>query len=218
MTANPIEPAQPSVAEIPPCPQHARLGQWLCGGCGQPLCPECQPIAYQNKVYHPVCLHHRREQIDKPGKKAVSDGPSTGVNVIAWIYISLSVILVGLALIMLGLVLFSHQSVPMGAWLGGASAGLDDIPGGRTLVTWASVSLLIVAAGLFFLGIGLLNTSQAARRIILLFSWLEVLVAAFAWLVVAALGKGFWDIPIPAMFLIWFFSRKSIRQQFSKNT
>jgi hypothetical protein len=155
---------------------------------------------------------------EKHKAKPLVDSPSPGVKVIAWFFLAMAVVTFGLALLILGVTLFSRRSVPMMNWIGGVFPTLDDIPGGRRFLGWFGFLTLAASGVEVFVGMGLLNCLQAARRMILIFSWIEVLVAGFGWFVVLALKSGFWDIPVLAVVFIYFFSRKDVRRQFERNS
>ena len=88
--------------------------------------------------------------------------------------------------------------------------------GGRTALIWVGFITVFLAVLQVFIGVGLLNCVQAARRTVLIFSWLEILVALAGWIVVLAAGQGFWDVPVFAVILIVYFSRRDVKRQFEK--
>jgi hypothetical protein len=198
------------------CPEHHQLSKWHCGHCHKPLCPACKPIAYHYRVFHKTCLEAASHLEEKKSMPPPEDFPSAGVKLIAWFFLVLAVVTFGLGLLLLGVTLFSRRAVPMANWIGGAFPSLDDIPGGRPMLGWLSV-LALGASGLqVFIGVGLLNCAQVARRLILVFSWTEILIAGLGWLVVLAGHKGFWDVPVLAFIFVIYFSRKAVRRQFEK--
>jgi hypothetical protein len=196
------------------CPKHERPGKWVCGKCGQPLCPECKPVAYDFKVFHPACLELASHQEEKKAARPPAEAPSPGVRFLAWFLMVLAVAVFGLALLLLGVGLFSRSAMPMGAWLGGNMPTIDDVPGGRQALIWLGVLVAFAAAVQALIGVGLLNCVQAARRAVLFFSWLEILIALAGWIVVLATGQGFWDVPLVAVILIIYFSRQDVKRQF----
>ncbi len=198
------------------CPVHQQPVKWHCAICGRPLCSACKPVAFNFQVYHPACLNPTRQQAEKNKAESPGEAPSWGVKIVAWIFLVAGIVLFGLGLLLLGIRLYSHHDLPLSGWLGQSFPVLDDIPGGRTALTWLSLSSFGISAVQILLGLGILNCVQTARRVVLFFAWLQVLVAGFAWAVIALAGTGFWDIPVFALFLIYFFSRRDVKQQFAR--
>ncbi len=143
------------------------------------------------------------------------EAPSRGVRLVAWAFIIAGILLVGTALFLLGMSLFG-KSLPVRSLITGPLPGIDNIPGGRTALNWAGG--ISVFAGLIWtiIGIGLLNCAAAARRAVLVIAWLEIVLAVPAWLVILLVGRGFWDIPVIAIGLVWFLSRRGVKQQFKQ--
>jgi hypothetical protein len=172
-------------------------------------------VAFNHQVFHRVCLDQvSAQETKKKPTKTVADAPTPGVKFVAWCFMVLAVVLFGLALLLLGVVLFSRHAMPVMAWLGNAFPTVDDVPGGRALLGWLGFFALAGAVIQFFVGVGLLNCVQGARRAVLVFAWLEILLAALGWLVVLVAEEGFWDIPVVAVALVVYFSRKDVRVQF----
>lgn len=210
------EPTAPAVPQAPgPCPEHQRSAKWLCGQCGQPVCAACQPIAFDYKVFHPKCLEKLRQEPQRRSRQVwAGDAPSTGVKVVAWTFLVSAVLWLGLSLLALGVTFFAQHYLPLTGLTGGPMSALDEIPGGRALVGWVGVLGLAGASVLVLLGLGLLNCVPAARYVILIFSWAEIIVAVLGWLVVLLAQQGFWDIPIFALVLVAYFSRADVKKQF----
>jgi hypothetical protein len=78
------------------------------------------------------------------------------------------------------------------------------------------VALLGASLLSFWLGLGLINLVQAARRTILVFSVIEIGLAFLAWAIIAVVRQGFWDIPIIGAILFWYLTRPRVRKQFEK--
>lgn len=216
---NIMQPTQNPVAQTPgedACPEHGRKPKWVCAVCGKPLCPACKPIAYQYKVFHRECIEKYNQM---PEKKRVplpvaTDAPSTGVRVVAWCFVVSAVFWLGIGLLASGVVLASLHFVPLNASLGNPLAALDEIPGSREILTWLAAAGLAGAAVQTWIGLGLLNCIPSARRVVLFFAWLQVLVAMLGWAVVLISQQGFWDIPLIAVILIVYFSRRDVKKQF----
>ncbi|MEW6516641.1 MAG: hypothetical protein AB1439_07060 [candidate division FCPU426 bacterium] len=208
---------QPTSESPLQCTEHNQPGKWKCGVCGQPVCGECNPVAFSYQVFHPRCLpeaHRRQEQSEV--LKREPEAPSAGLKTVAWSFMVAGIVLFGVALFLFGISLFS-QAVPIRAIIAGTVApSLDSIPGSRMLLNWTGAVCLAISAGVFILGVGLLNCVAASRRLVLFLAWLEVLAAGLGWLVVLGLGHGFWDIPVIGLLLIVFFSRPSVKRQFEK--
>lgn len=199
------------------CGEHGQTAKWSCGICGQPLCTDCRPVAYNYQVFHPACLEAGRKRQESKSRDKKPDAPSGGVRFVAWVFLVMAIVLFGCGLLLLGVSFFSQHYVPLASWAEGTWPVLDEIPGSRSVLGWAGALALLTAGVQAALGIGLLNCIMAARRVILLFSWLEVVFAAAAWLVIWVSGKGLWDIPVAGVALIIFFSRKKVKQQFQVN-
>lgn len=199
------------------CAEHSQPGKWTCGVCGQPVCRECKPAAFSYQVFHPRCLpeaHRRRERGEILQKEA--DAPSPGLRFVAWSFIVGGMLLFGLALLFFGIALFSH-SMPIRAIMAGTVApNLDSIPGSRTLLNWLGGISLMLSAGIFLLGVGLLNCVAASRRVVLFLAWAEVVAGVLGWMVVLLMGEGLWEVPVAGVCLILFFSRPSVKRQFEK--
>ena len=142
------------------------------------------------------------------------DAPSTGVRVLAWSFIVSAILWLGVGLLAAAVALVSRNYVPMAAASGNPLAVLDEIPGSRGIIGWFAMGGLLGAVMQAWLGLGLLNCVPAARRVVLFFAWLEVVLAVLGWTVVLIAQQGFWDIPVIGVFLIVFFSRKDIKKQF----
>lgn len=199
------------------CAEHNRTGKWKCGVCGQPVCSECKPVAFNYQVFHSRCISeaHRRQERGEQLKQE-AEAPSPGLRFVAWSFMVGGMLLFGLALLFFGLSLFSH-SMPIRAIMAGTVApSLDSIPGSRTVLNWMGAISLGLSAGVFLLGVGLLNCVAASRQIVLFLAWTEVIVAALVWTVVFMMGEGFWDVPVLGAFLIVFFSRRGVKRQFEK--
>jgi hypothetical protein len=205
-----------SGAALGACPAHSRPAKWACGKCGRPLCPECKPVAYDYRVFHPNCLVLVSREVEKKSARPIAETPSAGVRFLAWFFMISAVAIFGLALLLLGVGILSRSAMPLGAWFGGSLPTIDDVPGGRSAMIWVGVLLTVAALLQGLIGVGLFNCVQAARRAVLVFSWLEILAALFGWVVVLALGQGFWDVPVFAVALIFYFSRKDVRRQFEQ--
>jgi hypothetical protein len=173
-------------------------------------------VAYDYKIFHPGCLELASRQAEKKAARPQAEAPSAGVRFLAWLFMITAVAVFGLALLLLGVGFLSRGAMPMGAWLGGTLPTLDDVPGGRTALIWVGFITVFLAVLQVFIGVGLLNCVQAARRTVLIFSWLEILVALAGWIVVLAAGQGFWDVPVFAVILIVYFSRRDVKRQFEK--
>jgi len=192
------------------------MAKWTCAVCGQPLCSACKPVAYAYKIFHRECLEKKLRKLEPVrAVAAASDGPSTGVKGVAWSFIVSAILWLGAGLLALGIALFSRHYLPAAGWLGNPFPVLDDIPGSRALIGWfAGISFAAVVIQVW-IGLGLLNCAPGARRALLIFAWLEVGVAVLGWLVVLLAQEGFWDIPVIAVGLIIFFSRKNVKAQFA---
>ncbi|MCD4813264.1 B-box zinc finger protein [bacterium] len=211
-------PKEPSAdPEKSICPVHQEPAKWHCGHCGAPLCKSCKPIALHYQVFHRECVEKARDQIEEQAQaKDEIDAPSWGVKAISWSIFALGVIFFGLALFLGGLALFG-KSIPIRSLMTSTvPASLDAIPGSRNILNWTGILAGLAGIGAVGIGIGLLNCVRAARYILLTVCWLEVVVALLGWMAVLLLGGGFWDIPVFALFLIWFFMRKPVRRQFEK--
>jgi hypothetical protein len=206
-------PATPA-AEI--CPEHQQPVKWECAICHKPLCSACKPVAYDHQVFHTDCLNRRNSQPAKrtAGPRQAVDAPSTGVRVAAWVFIVSAVLWLGIGLLAAGVALISRHYIPLAASIGNPLVVLDDIPGSRALIGWLAVLGLLGSVVQVWIGLGLLNCIPAARRAVLLVAWLEVVAAVLGWTVVLVAQQGFWDIPISAVCLILFFSRKDVKKQF----
>ncbi len=197
------------------CPEHQQPAKWTCGHCGRPVCSACGPVAFDYKVFHPKCIEKFRQEPKRdPRKVWVQDAPSTGVKVVAWTLLVSAVLWLGLSLLALGVTFFTQNYLPLSGITGNPLSALDEIPGGRTLVGWVGVLGLAGTVVQVLLGLGLLNCVPAARWVILIFSWTEIVVAVLGWLVVLVAQEGFWDIPIFALVLVAYFSRSDVKKQF----
>jgi len=210
----------PEISNVLPavCSEHDRPAKWVCGKCGKPLCSACKPVAYDYRVFHSGCLELVSQQAEKKAVRSTAEAPSAGVRFLAWFFMVTAVAVFGLALLLLGVGLFSRGAMPMGALLGGTLPTIDDVPGGRVALIWVSIFVALFAGAQVLIGVGLLNCVQAARRAVLVFAWIEVLLALVGWIVVLAAGQGFWDVPVLAVIVIIYFSRKDVKQQFAKTT
>ncbi|NTV52941.1 MAG: hypothetical protein HGA76_08025 [Candidatus Firestonebacteria bacterium] len=208
-----IEPENPiNVPAV--CAVHGHPGKWVCGKCSQSLCSDCKPVAYDFRVFHPACLELESRQAEKKASHRPLETPSVGVRFLAWFFMIAAVAVFGLALLLLGVGFLSRSAMPLGALIGGGLPTIDDVPGGRTLLIWMGFLVALLAVLAVFIGVGLLNCLQAARRAILVFSWIEILLALIGWIVVLAAGRGFWDVPVFAVLMIVYFSRKDVKRQF----
>ena len=219
-----MQPTQPLTPEIPSetsCPDHDQTAKWTCAVCGKPLCSNCKPVAYNYKIFHRDCIDKLNREPEKkrarPTAMAV-DAPSTGVRVVAWTFIVSAILWLGFGLLATGVSLASRHYVPIAASLGNPLAVLDEIPGSRGIVGWFAVIGLLGTVVQAWIGLGLLNCVPAARRTVLFLAWLEVVVAVPGWAVVLLAQQGFWDIPLIAVLLIIFFSRKDVKKQFQPTT
>lgn len=200
------------------CAEHQQEAKWHCGWCGKPLCKDCQPIALNYQVFHPHCVDQARNKLETEDntRKRDIEMPSMGLKIISWGFIVTGMLLFGLALLVLGLSLFS-RTLPIRALLTvPVPPSLDSIPGIRSILNWLAVISMVLAASVTVLGVGLLNCVIVARRVVLVFSWLEIVVAMLGWMIVLLLGRGFWDVPLLAVFFIWYFTRQDIKRQFEK--
>lgn len=214
MTEEPDSTPIPSGAAI--CPVHQREAKWQCGVCGLPVCSYCRPAALHYHVFHPQCIAAARDRKKiQEQQQAALEAPSAGVRALAWTFLVTAILLFGTALLLLGFALFS-QTIPLRSLVTGTAAGLETIPGGRTALHWLSAGSLAASALLLVLGVGLLNCASAARKTVLFLAWLEAVLAVLGWVVVAVTGTGFSDVPVLALFLIWFFSRRSVKRQFQQ--
>lgn len=200
------------------CPEHAQEAKWHCGECGKPICKACQPIALNYQVFHRGCVDQARNKLEKQDhvRKHDIESPSLSLKIISWGFIVAGLLLFGLALLALGLSLFS-RTLPIRALLSvPVPPSLDSIPGIRTLFNWLAGVSMLFSVGITILGAALLNCVAVARRVVLVFSWLEIGVAVLAWMIVLLLGSGFWEVPLLAIFFIWYFTRKNVKRQFEK--
>ena len=108
------------------------------------------------------------------------------------------------------------KSLPIRSLITGPLPGIDNIPGGRTTLNWAGGISAFFSLVWIIVGIGLLNCAAAARRIVLVIAWLQIILPVRAWLVILVIGHGFWDIPVIAIWLVWFLSRREVKQQFEQ--
>ena len=196
------------------CPEHSLSAKWVCGTCGKPVCSGCKPVAYDYRVFHPACLELASAREEKKAVRPPAEAPSAGVRFLAWLFMILAIAVFGFSLLLVGVGILSRSAMPMGAWIGNTMPTIDDIPGGRTALIWMGVLVALAAVVQGFIGVGLLNCVQAARRAVLVIAWIEILAAIAGWIVVLAAGQGFWDVPVFAVGLIVFFSRKSVKRQF----
>ena len=182
------------------------------------MCPDCKPIAYDFKIFHRECLEKFNRVPEKKRPAAIrpvaADAPSTGVRVVAWSFIVSAILWLGVGLLAAGVALLSRHYVPMTASAGNPLVVLDEIPGSRGIIGWFAVIGLLGAVVQAWIGLGLMNCVSAARRAVLFFAWLEVVLAVLGWAVVLIAQQGFWDIPLIGVFLIVFFSRTAIKKQF----
>lgn len=219
MAPEPAENKDQDSAPAPAiCPEHGQSAKWHCGWCGKPLCKACQPIALNYQVFHPRCVDQARNMLETEDNARQRDieTPSLGLKIISWGFIVIGMLFFGLALLVLGLSLFS-RTLPIRALLTGTVApSLDSIPGIRAAFNWLAVISMVLAAGVTLLGVGLLNCVAVARRVVLVFSWLEIVAAILGWMIVLLLGQGFWDVPLLAVFFIWYFTRPDVKRQFEK--
>jgi hypothetical protein len=208
--------ATPETPAPETCTEHQQSVKWHCAICHKPLCSACQPVGYAHQVYHGECLNRQQTQPAKQRSAPLAkvDAPSTGVRVAAWLFIISAIVWLGIGLLAAGVALISQHYVPLAATIGNPLVVLDDIPGSRGLVGWIALLGLLGAVVQIWIGLGLLNCIAAARRAVLFFAWLEVLAALLGWTIVAVAQQGFWDIPVPALCLIIFFSRKDVKKQF----
>ncbi len=201
------------------CQEHNQPAKWICNHCGKSICSVCKPVAFNYQVFHRECLNQVNQKTEKTVTRSRPlDAPSAGVRGIAWFFMVVSVLLFGVALLLIGVALFSHHYVPMMTTWMGSMPSLDDVPGGRVFLGWLSFIAMAGSILQFFIGMGLLNCLPGARRAVLIFSWLEVILAGLGWLVVLVAGEGFWDIPVFAVVFIVYFSRKDVRRQFEPNS
>ncbi len=199
------------------CAIHHQSAQWQCGLCGQPICHDCHPVGLNYQVFHPQCAPQAREKMDiQDQQRKEVDAPSPGVKFFSWLIIIGAMVLFGVGLFLL---IFSMigQQVPLRAMMSGPVApSIDSIPGGRTLLTWlGGLGLIFSGIGLV-LGIGLLNCVAAARKTLLVLAWLDVVLSAVVWLVIAIVGRGVWTIPLLAGVIIWYFTRPKVKKQFEQ--
>jgi hypothetical protein len=199
------------------CLEHNTRAKWECGHCGKPICKTCKPIALNFQVYHRDCVEKARRILEKRADDQNEiEAPSLGLKILAWCFFIGGVLILGLALFLLGLSLFS-KAVPIRALMTSTlPTSLDSIPGSRILLNWIGGFSVLMGVVISMIGMGLLNCVAAARYAVLTLAWLEIVLAAFGWLVVLLLGDGFWDIPILGSFLVWYFMRRSVRKQFEK--
>ena len=198
------------------CPIHSQPAKWHCGVCGRPVCSACAPVGLDHQVFHPDCVKQARERMEQGDKnRAEVEAPSRGVRLVAWAFIIAGILLVGTALFFLGMSLFG-KSLPIRGLITGPLPGIDNIPGGRTTLNWAGGISAFLGLIWTIIGIGLINCATAARRAVLVMAWLEIILAVLVWLVILIAGHGFWDIPVIAIGLIWFLSRRGVRKQFEQ--
>ena len=198
------------------CPEHGTSAKWVCGGCGRPVCPQCGPTAYDFKVFHPHCLE--AYQARRAGREAPPplDVPSPGVKLAGWTLLVQGMVLLGSAMLLLGIRFLSRHYFPMPSLFDAPVMTMESLPAGRTLLVVLAGAGLLAAVILGLLGAGLLNAAQGARRALLVLSGLRVAAAAVAWTWIGMTGSGWWDIPVlPLVFLVYF-NRPSVRRQFER--
>jgi hypothetical protein len=204
----------PESTQLPQCPEHGLTVKWICNQCGKPICSDCKPVAFNYQVFHPNCLDVVNRKTEKKSNKKNSGTPSPGVKAVAWFLLIMAVVLFGAALLLIGVAVFSRHYVPMLTWMSGSISTLDDIPGGRIFLGWMGFIAMAASVIHVFVGVGLLNCLQAARRTLLVVCWIEILLAGFGWMIVLMAGGGFWDVPAVAVFFVIYFSRPKVRRQF----
>ncbi len=199
------------------CEIHQQNAKWPCGFCGRPVCHDCHPVGLNYQVFHPQCAPHARQQMDQQeqNEKEV-EAPSPGVKFFSWLIIIGAMVLFGLGLFLFIFSLLGQQ-VPLRAMLSSpVPLSIDSIPGGRTILTWLGALGLIFSGLGAVLGVGLLNCAAAARKILLVLAWLDVVMSGLIWLGIAIVGHGVWTIPVVAGVIIWFFNRPRVKKQFEQ--
>lgn len=199
------------------CSLHNQPAKWQCGICGRPVCQACEPRGFNYQVYHPACIAKARDNLDyQQQARAEVEAPSLGVKLFAWIMMVGGMLLFGLALFFLIFSLVGQQ-VPIRALMTGTVApSLDSIPGARSGLMWLGTIGLVLSVLIGILGIGLLNCVAAARRVLLVMAWIDILAASLAWVVIGLIGQGWWTIPIVSGLAVWFFSKRKVKQQFEQ--